>query len=89
MSSFFNFSRHFYEQITRVAMYSPLSPAIASFYMQAFKEEVLKRAAHRLFCWFRYVDDTFIIWPSVHENRTASCYTLTASMPTYSSPWRL
>jgi hypothetical protein len=31
--------------------------------MEVFEEEALKRAAYKPLCWFRYVDDTFVIWP--------------------------
>jgi len=27
------------------------------------KERALAQAIHKLRCWFRYVDDTFVIWP--------------------------
>jgi hypothetical protein len=39
-------------------MGSPPSPVIANFYMEAFKEEALKMATHRLLFWFRYIEDT-------------------------------
>jgi hypothetical protein len=32
-----------------------------------FVEMALDRAAHELLCWFRYVDDTFVIWPQDHD----------------------
>jgi hypothetical protein len=31
--------------------------------MENFEEEALKRATHKPLFWFRYVDDTFAIWP--------------------------
>jgi hypothetical protein len=40
-----------------------LSPVIANFYMEDFEEMVLDRTPHKPLCWFRYVDDTFVIWP--------------------------
>jgi hypothetical protein len=36
--------------------------------MEAFKEEALKGATHKLLCWFRHVDDTFVIWPMDMKN---------------------
>jgi hypothetical protein len=63
MSSYFSFGGQFYEQIDGVAKGSPLSPVIANFYMEVFKEMVLDRAPHKPLCWFRYMDDTFVIWP--------------------------
>jgi hypothetical protein len=44
-------------------MGSPLSPVIANFYMEVFEEMALNQAPHKPLCWFRYVDDTFVIWP--------------------------
>jgi hypothetical protein len=52
----------FYEQTDGVAMGSPLYPVIAN-----FEERALKQAIHKPLCWFRYVDDTFVIWPQGTE----------------------
>jgi hypothetical protein len=45
-----------------MAMGSPLSPVIANFYMEDFKERPLDLAPHKPLCWFHYVDNTFVIW---------------------------
>jgi hypothetical protein len=58
--SYFSFSGQFYEQTDGVAVGSPLCPAIANFYMD-FEERALDLAPHKPLCWFRYVDDTFVI----------------------------
>jgi hypothetical protein len=44
-------------------MGSLLSPVIANYFMEYFEEMALESATYKPLCWFRYVDDTFIIWP--------------------------
>ena len=44
-------------------MVSPLSPVIANFFMEDFEERALNQATLKPTCWYRYVDDTFVIWP--------------------------
>jgi hypothetical protein len=48
-------------------MGSPLSPVITNFYMEQFKEKALESAPSRPKHFYRYVDDTFIIWPHGRE----------------------
>jgi hypothetical protein len=62
-STYFCFYGQYYEQTDGVAMGSPLSPVIAIFYMENFEKKALDLAAHKPVCWYRYVDDTFVIWP--------------------------
>jgi hypothetical protein len=54
----------------RVAMGSPLSPVIANFVMEDFEKKAVEQATHKPVCWFRYVDDTLIIWPHGQEKLT-------------------
>ena len=44
-------------------MGSPLSPILASLYMEYFEEIALKSTETVPSLWLRYVDDTFVIWP--------------------------
>ena len=44
-------------------MGSPLSLVIANFFMEDFEESALNQATLKSTCWYRYVDDTFVIWP--------------------------
>jgi hypothetical protein len=60
--SFFSFNGQFYEQTDGVAMGSPPSPVIANYFMEYFEEMALEAVTHKSLCWFRYVDDTFVIW---------------------------
>jgi retron-type reverse transcriptase len=61
-STYFCFDGHFYEQTDGVAMGPPLSPVIANFFMEDFEKKAIELATHKPACWFRYVDDTFVIW---------------------------
>jgi len=51
-------------------MGSPLSPVIANFYMEDFEMKAIKQATHKPSCWYRYVGDTFVIWPHGKEKLT-------------------
>jgi retron-type reverse transcriptase len=62
-STYFCFEGQFYEQTDGVAMGSPLSPIKANFFMEEFENKAVEQAVQKPTCWFRYVDDTFVIWP--------------------------
>jgi hypothetical protein len=53
-------------------MGSPLSPVIANFYMEDFEKKVPEQATHKPVCWFRYLEDAFVIWPHSLEKLTIS-----------------
>jgi hypothetical protein len=68
-------------------MGSPLSPVIANFFMEKSEERALNLATLKPTCWYRYVDDTFDIWPRGKANLT-SWNTSMDYTKTYSSPWK-
>jgi len=43
-------------------MGSPISPVIANIFMEHFEKEALTKTPKKPEVWFRYVDDTFVIW---------------------------
>jgi hypothetical protein len=61
-TSYFTFNGQFYGQTSGVAIGSPLSPAIGNFYMEDYEKAAIESATLKPRCWFRYVDDTFVIW---------------------------
>jgi retron-type reverse transcriptase len=69
-STHFCFDGQFYEQTDGVAMGSPLSPVIANFFMESFEKKAIEQVTHKPVCWFRCVDDTFIIWPHGQKKLT-------------------
>jgi hypothetical protein len=69
-SKYFCFDGQIYEQMDGVAMGSPLSLVIASFFMEDHEKKATEQATHKPVCCFRYVDDTFFIWPQGQEKLT-------------------
>jgi hypothetical protein len=51
-----------------IEMGSTVSLVIANFFMEYFEKEAIEQAAHKPVCWFRFVDDNFVIWPHGQEN---------------------
>ena len=66
-TTYFQYNEEFYEQTDGVAMGSPLSPVIANFFMEKFEQKALNSAQKKPSCWYRYVDDTFVIWSHGRE----------------------
>jgi len=55
------------KQTDGVAMGAPLSTVIVNFFMENFGKKAIEHATHERICWFRYVDNTFVIWPHGQE----------------------
>jgi hypothetical protein len=51
-------------------MGSPLSPVIANFFMEDFETKAIDKSTLKPACWYRYVDDTFVVWPHGKEKLT-------------------
>jgi hypothetical protein len=52
----------FYDQRDGVTMGSPLTPVIANFYMEFFEQQAINLATKKPAHWYRYADDTFVVW---------------------------
>jgi hypothetical protein len=62
-STFFTFKGTCYEQTEGTTMGSSLSPVVANIFMEHFETLALNNFHLKPKCWFRFVDDTFVIWP--------------------------
>jgi hypothetical protein len=89
ISSFYYFNGQFYEQTDRVTMGSPLSPVIASFFMEDFEEEALKRLSTNLFVGSYTWTTCSRCGLMNRKSWMISTVTSAAYTTTYSSPWRL
>lgn len=48
-------------------MDSPLSTVVVNLFIEDFEKKGFLSATLQPFMWFRYVDDTFVIWPHEEE----------------------
>lgn len=62
-STFFSFKFIFYTQSKGNAMGSSISHVVANIFMQHWKNLALNSWHHKPKCWYRLVDDTYIVWP--------------------------
>jgi hypothetical protein len=60
---YFHFEGKFYEQTDSVTMGLPLAPVVTNFYMEYFEETALRTEQYKPSRWFKYVDNTFVVWP--------------------------
>jgi hypothetical protein len=64
---YFLYNSAFYNQTDSVAMSLPLAPVIANYYMEHFKQPAISTVSRKPTHWYRYVDDTFVVWPHGEE----------------------
>jgi len=49
-------------------MGSPLSLVIVNFYMEDLEGKAIEKVTQKPPCWYRNLDDTFVIWPHGKKN---------------------
>lgn len=60
--NFFELEGKLYRQDEGMAMGSPLSPIFANIFMEEFEKKALSSAQFKPKIWWRYVDDTFVVF---------------------------
>jgi hypothetical protein len=81
--TYFCFEGQFYEQTNGMA--TSLPPFVANYFMEDFEKRAIEQATHKAAFWFRYVDETSVIWPHVQENLQNSSTISMECVTTYSS----
>jgi hypothetical protein len=66
-TTYFLYDGAFYNHTDGVAMGSSLTPVIANYYMEHFKQQAISAVSRRPTHWYRYVDDTFVVCPHGEE----------------------
>ena len=61
--NYFELEGKLYRQDEGMAMGSPLSPIFANIFMEEFEQKALSLAQLKPKIWWRYVDDTFVVFP--------------------------
>jgi hypothetical protein len=86
-STYFLFNGKYYDQKDGIAMGSPLAPTVAYYFLENIEKQALDMAPKRPTCWYRYMDDTFVMrLHGMEEVRFNSI--LTAYMQILSSLWK-
>ena len=62
-TTYFSQNGKFFQQTEGASMGSPLSPVIASLYMEEFEEKAIQESERKPKTWIRYVDDVLAVWP--------------------------
>ncbi|XP_048259316.1 uncharacterized protein LOC125384342 [Haliotis rufescens] len=60
-TTYFTWGDEYYQQIHSLPMGSPLSPILTEIYMTHFEQQALTTSPIQPICWYRKVDDTFVI----------------------------
>ena len=80
-NTFFSFQGQSYEQVEGATRGSPVSPIVASLYMEYFEQPALSTATPPPRLWLRCVDDTSVIQKEDHKHNLTPLKTLTVLTP--------
>ena len=67
-STYFTFQGKFYEQVDGTTMGSPISPIVATLFMEDLETRALATSPHPPSLWKRFADDTFTIIKKSHKD---------------------
>jgi hypothetical protein len=66
-TTYFVYDGTTYEQTDGLALGSPLAPVTANIHTEFFEHQALNTAKKKPSIWYRYMDDTFVVWPHGEE----------------------
>ncbi len=78
----FTFNNEWFLQISGTAMGKKFAPNYANIFMAKWEKEALEKCSKQPLCYFRYLDDIFIIWPHSKEDFISFFNTLNSHHPT-------
>ena len=58
----FEFNERYLKQVRDTALGTKFTPPYAIIYMEALEKGFLERLIKKPLLWWRYIDDTFMIW---------------------------
>lgn len=61
--NYFEFNQETYLQKSGVAMGQRPAPSIANIFMAQWEKKALSKSTHKPLCFYRFIDDIFMIWP--------------------------
>jgi hypothetical protein len=80
-TTYFQVGDKLLQQKDGMAMGSSLLPIVSNIYMEHFERLALDWAQHKPPLWFRYIDDTFVVWPHATEQIQTFLRNLTSLKP--------
>jgi hypothetical protein len=86
-TTYFLYDGSFFKQNDRVAIASPLAPVVVNFTTEHLKKTAIFTAINKPIHWYRYVDNTCVVWPHRKEALQGFLEHLKCMHHTSSSQW--